>query len=255
MILRRVIEHVKAENWTAIVLDFVIVVTGVFIGMQVTNWNEARAAKARGREFSERLLNEVRLEAHSYKNQISYYREVRANADKAIAAMEGERPLTDEQLLVSAYRATQYLYIIRHRAAFDELVSTGAIGLVADQNLRETAIPLYTTTVTDDIREEAMKSEYRTAFRRAVPAAVQQELLQKCGDRGSDRARWTLDYPCTLDLPPAETARAANALRNEPLALPALRQRFADLETAVFNLETGKGETRAGLRHFAGDAP
>jgi hypothetical protein len=35
MILRRVIEHVKAQNWTAMALDFLIVVTGVFIGIQV----------------------------------------------------------------------------------------------------------------------------------------------------------------------------------------------------------------------------
>jgi len=43
MILRRFIEHVKEQNWTAIFLDFVIVVSGVFIGIQVSNWNAARA--------------------------------------------------------------------------------------------------------------------------------------------------------------------------------------------------------------------
>ena len=35
MILRRVIEHVKPQNWTAVALDFLIEVTGVFIGIQV----------------------------------------------------------------------------------------------------------------------------------------------------------------------------------------------------------------------------
>jgi len=41
MLLRRVIEHVKSQNWTAVVIDFVIVV--VFIDIQVSNWNETRA--------------------------------------------------------------------------------------------------------------------------------------------------------------------------------------------------------------------
>ena len=45
MILARVIEHVKAQNWTAVALDFFIVVMGVFIGIQVSNWNRF----ARGR--------------------------------------------------------------------------------------------------------------------------------------------------------------------------------------------------------------
>ena len=42
MILRRITEHVLAQNWFAVGIDFLIVVVGVFIGIQVTNWNEAR---------------------------------------------------------------------------------------------------------------------------------------------------------------------------------------------------------------------
>ena len=39
MLLRRFIEHVRKQEWTAIAIDFVIVVVGVFIGIQVANWN------------------------------------------------------------------------------------------------------------------------------------------------------------------------------------------------------------------------
>ncbi|HRX38735.1 MAG TPA: hypothetical protein P5072_04805, partial [Parvularculaceae bacterium] len=46
MILRRVIDHVKKQQWTAVFLDFIIVVVGVFIGIQVSNWNAARADRA-----------------------------------------------------------------------------------------------------------------------------------------------------------------------------------------------------------------
>ncbi len=46
MILRRVIEHVKAQQWTAVAIDFVIVVAGVFVGLQVQEWNAARGHRA-----------------------------------------------------------------------------------------------------------------------------------------------------------------------------------------------------------------
>ena len=39
MLFRRIKTHVKAENWFAVGIDFLIVVVGVFIGIQV--WNEA----------------------------------------------------------------------------------------------------------------------------------------------------------------------------------------------------------------------
>ena len=46
MLLRRITEHVKAQNWTAVALDFVIVVVGILIAFQITNWNEARQQRA-----------------------------------------------------------------------------------------------------------------------------------------------------------------------------------------------------------------
>lgn len=59
MLLRRITEHVKAQNWTAVALDFVIVVVGVFIGIQVANWNDARADRAEERQLLARLLEEA----------------------------------------------------------------------------------------------------------------------------------------------------------------------------------------------------
>lgn len=40
MLLRRITHHVRDQNWFAVGLDFLIVVVGVFIGIQVANWNQ-----------------------------------------------------------------------------------------------------------------------------------------------------------------------------------------------------------------------
>ena len=55
MKLRRVIVHMRRQDWPAIVIDLVIVVAGVFIGMQVSNWNTERETQARAQVFGERL--------------------------------------------------------------------------------------------------------------------------------------------------------------------------------------------------------
>lgn len=47
MILRSVMKHVRDQNWFAVFLDFLIVVVGVFIGIQVANWNEAQEEQRR----------------------------------------------------------------------------------------------------------------------------------------------------------------------------------------------------------------
>ncbi len=59
MILRRITEHVKAQNWTAVALDFVIVVVGVFMGIQVQEWAVEQNQRASEKIYLDRLHGEV----------------------------------------------------------------------------------------------------------------------------------------------------------------------------------------------------
>lgn len=70
MILRRVILHVRNQEWTAVALDFVIVVVGVVIGIQVANWNQARTERA---QLDEQLVS-LRLELEENQNRFDVYR-------------------------------------------------------------------------------------------------------------------------------------------------------------------------------------
>ena len=55
MLLRRVTQHVKDQNWFAVGLDFFIVVLGILIAFQITNWNETRQERQRTERLFERL--------------------------------------------------------------------------------------------------------------------------------------------------------------------------------------------------------
>jgi hypothetical protein len=168
--------------------------------------------------------------------------------------------LSDELFLVNAYRATQYKYMDRNRATFDELISTGDIGLIASDEIRATAISIYTTMLIDVIADEGREAPIRTLFRRRVPADVQQALLEKCGDQFAptgdyDAITGSLAYPCELGLAPDAIAAAATLLRTDAGLVEALQIRFADLETAITDLETVNAETLKSLRTIAGRNP
>lgn len=60
MILRRLTEHVKTQNWFAVGIDFLIVVLGVFVATQVANWNEARVAAERRDQIVSALITDLR---------------------------------------------------------------------------------------------------------------------------------------------------------------------------------------------------
>ncbi|GHA96255.1 hypothetical protein GCM10009069_19080 [Algimonas arctica] len=58
MLLRHLTKHVEDQNWFAVGLDFLIVVFGVFIGLQVANWNDVSRAAAKEVAVIEQLQSE-----------------------------------------------------------------------------------------------------------------------------------------------------------------------------------------------------
>lgn len=58
-IVRRVIAHVKAQNWFAVTVDFLIVVMGVFVGIQASNWNEARIEALHRQQIIDALVTNL----------------------------------------------------------------------------------------------------------------------------------------------------------------------------------------------------
>jgi len=60
MIMRRLAQSLKEQNWTAICIEFVLLVVGVFLGIQVANWNAARIERALEATYLSRLADDVR---------------------------------------------------------------------------------------------------------------------------------------------------------------------------------------------------
>ena len=59
MTLRRILQHFGAQNWFAVWIDLAVVVVGVFIGIQVANWNEARLEAARKKQVVDALIADI----------------------------------------------------------------------------------------------------------------------------------------------------------------------------------------------------
>ena len=67
MVLRRVTEHLRQQHWTAVLIDLVIVVVGVFLGIQAANWNESRKERLEERRFYTQILDDLRVDQQSLR--------------------------------------------------------------------------------------------------------------------------------------------------------------------------------------------
>ena len=109
MILRRIAEHVKAQNWFAVAIDFVIVVVGVFVGLQVSNLNAARQDRTRAHDYFERILSDLKLDIDQLDKRVAYWGKVRKYGAGALDRAEGG-PLVGESAwstVIAFYQASQ----------------------------------------------------------------------------------------------------------------------------------------------------
>ncbi|HXI87728.1 MAG TPA: hypothetical protein VNH64_09730 [Parvularculaceae bacterium] len=250
MRLRRIMEHVRTLNWVAVAVDFIIVVAGVFIAMQVSNWNGARVENKRAAEFKQRLLGDLRGEDKVLEATIDYYRQVSASAETTLNALMMRQASSNEALLISAYRASQYAWAPNLRATFDELVATGDLSLIHDAKLRDIAVAFYTGEAFEISDVEGRQSRYREAFRMTIAPETYRAITKACGDRPDAANGANISYVCKLDLPQADIDDAAEALRANKELSALLRLRIAELDNELDSFVTVKDFLESSLGDY-----
>jgi len=138
MILRSVMRHVRDQNWFAVGIDFLIVIVGVFIGIQVANWNDAR----RDREAEALYLDRLQQELSEISSQAAAsHASVRDGLERLVEvrdyflAGEGLDSFGGEHC---AALVTSHIYAgtIFYPPTIKELISTGRIVLIRDHAIR-----------------------------------------------------------------------------------------------------------------------
>jgi hypothetical protein len=236
MILQRLTNAIRTQNWFAVALEFVIVIAGVVIGFQITAWNAERQDQARADILTARLIADLRDEQWRVDGNAVYYAQVSDNAQRAIEALEGRREVEDETLVIEAFRATQIFSFPVIRTTYEELVATGTINLIADDALLAAAVEYYETGQ-DDLSLQDRDRPYRHAFFRLSDRALYDALSDNCAEPRTmeigDYAALTeiLDFPCEVEGHDAAIAVMAARLRTDENLLPLLRQRA--VETSI----------------------
>lgn len=140
MLLRRLTEHVKSQNWFAVVLDFMIVVIGILIAFQITNWNEARQSKVEEQAVLTQLKAEFVLIKTELEKQIKTREDWTKSLAKLIKALQGESDVDDVSIRMALDNATATGRRPAESAAYLQLKSNGGLSLLSDAPLRQALI-------------------------------------------------------------------------------------------------------------------
>lgn len=138
MILRRLAESVRKQEWFTVLLEILIVVIGIFIGLQADDWNQARVEQAEESEYLSRLAVDLRSSVDTTRYQITWMSENAAWGNLIMQSLEScKLPETLEQGFANGvYRIGKIAPVYLVRSTIEELTSNGKLATISNHELK-----------------------------------------------------------------------------------------------------------------------
>jgi hypothetical protein len=236
MIFKRAVAKLRAQDWTAISIELAIVVLGVFIGMQVSNWNAGRLERADNVRVLGTLKPEIANMVANFGAIDAYYDTGDHYAQTAFAGWRRDPKISDADFVVGALQASQIYYTGLNNDTWSQIYGSDRLRTIDDRAIRRDLSLLMTTDYTT--MEHDLFSAYRQHAREVIPADVQEAIEAQCGERTITGTANRLFMPpvCNLHYPEPRIAAAAASLRAHPDLVEQLNWHLSAVATYRANL-------------------
>jgi len=229
MILRRVIDHFRKQEWTAIAIDFVIVVLGVFVGLQVSNWNAMRTDRIRAESYLQRIGSDLDSDIAAVEARLAFWGKV---ADYGAQGLEyagtGETGgRSNWEILLAYFQASQVAELVPAQATYDELKSAGELGLIADSAFRSALTNYYIFTASATVTE---RPPYRHDVRGHIPIEIQNYIWDNC--YASDEDLDQTMHDCESPIDEARAAAIIEVISTDQSLMKELRYWMSTMHVA-----------------------
>ncbi len=138
MIIRRITDAFRKQDWFTVAVETLIVVFGVFIGLQVNNWNAARVERNSEQVLLLRLQEETRSLLDTQKKELAAQSpriEMLTDAHSVMFSRAPSRLLTKDEcwaLVVSHWLPSPTEAL----SSLDELISSGRFDLISNPSVK-----------------------------------------------------------------------------------------------------------------------
>lgn len=183
MQLRRLASKLRNRDWASVGIEIVIVVVGVLIALQVSNWNDDRKDHLRGDENLARMQSELADDVERLAEISVFWVAVNEQGMAALAHAEQGTLYKGSawKTLLAYYQASQIWPYRKDDTTFQEIRASGEFGLIQDPALRTRISSHYAGGAISAISEVlGLVPVYREQVRGMTPWALQQYIWQQC---------------------------------------------------------------------------
>ena len=233
MILRRISQSLKDQNWTTILIEFVLLVGGVFLGIQAANWNEQRAEDAKAQAYLARIHVNLQADLQSIDRREVFWRRV-IDYGKAATRYAETGELVEGsawKTVLAFYQASQLWQWVTSDSTYQEMRSGGELGLIRDQGLRDALSQYYLENGSGTAYLFMLQPEYRKIVRGLTPSVVADHIWAKCWQQPRPSEQYLFD--CDSPVSEAQAQAVLDGYLKDPNLLPELRFWVANQGVAI----------------------
>lgn len=190
MILQRLGTAIRRQDWTTVVLEIAIVVLGIFIALQVDDWNESRKLRDEQAAYLTALSDDLETMLADLDRRMQDNRRRSAAMQQGLAALQACEDSPEGragvQLALDQYQVARSIVYVG--ATYEEMVAVGALASLDDLTLKRDIASTFSML--------ERSSEFLRTVRVSLPVVDQifwSQVDYSVDERGRFRAR--VDIP------------------------------------------------------------
>jgi hypothetical protein len=152
MILKRVSESLKRQDWTMVAIEFVLVVVGVLLAFQINDWASARSEARARRAATERLLEESERDIAHVKEGIGFMQKLVDDLHFALGkVVSGSWSPADERRMRNGFSNGRYMTaMVPPTSVYDDIVASGGFNSIGTPEVRAKISAFHATLAYDE---------------------------------------------------------------------------------------------------------
>jgi len=148
--LQRIANAFRQRHWGLLAVELLVVVTGIFIGLQVDDWNLERKQRIQDANYLTLIVNDIQIMESQLNERIGQSEERTNRMFAALRAVEtcdvSDDAITAISEALTMYQVTPPMNKIS--ATFDEMVSSGALARLRDPEIKRAIVNVFSNVET-----------------------------------------------------------------------------------------------------------
>ena len=178
MIIRRIAESIKAQDWFVVSVEVMVVVVGIFIGLQVDDWNKERTFH----QLETELLNELKRELEGSilltEGRLNSYVQAAEAGSRSLNFISSGTSCDTEcwPVLLDFMHASQWQGTQVRKSTYE---SMRTLGMPSNRAIVD-AVEAYLVITNSNVEFYAVLPYYRSLVRRLIPLEIQRYYWENC---------------------------------------------------------------------------